>query len=332
MAEEQNDPWREQLSEMIAEIDTAFDEWLSEWVAADEAAELQAAAQNLDANQVVEAVGNVIQSIEGWYRDQFNLIVAEEGRRLGIRPDRWLCKTNGWLMSSARGSVVSLKQAAAAFESAAEELAESSARWSGVGGFLRGAARGAIDPLDGLAALFGESSIDKEGQLVERALKSAAKRLQAAVASTQETVDALVVDRWNSELTRVGDEMEAHATSARVLPSPASSASDSAFVQPTHSSRSIWLGAVLLIALLGFGGYWFFGRTQGPSSPTPQVEMAEVPASALRSGPSETFSVVSQVPSPVYAKVLDRSVPGWLKVQLASGDIGWTPIRTADAK
>ncbi|MBP7127709.1 SH3 domain-containing protein [Myxococcota bacterium] len=326
MPDQTLDPWREELSQKLSEIDEIFDQWLGAWVEAEEASELQAAAANLDSNSVLAAVSQTVSSIEAWYQVQFRTFVQEEARERGLRADRWLAVPQGWLFNGTHTSLVSLRNACGAFESAAEEFADSSARWSGFGGMLRGAARGAMDPLDGLAALFGESSIDKEQQVVQRALKTAASALQAAVAGVLEAVDSAVVDRWNSDIARVATEMEVEANRSRAADAPVHSNSPQFTpVASRQPSSTPWLVLVIVAIVIALGAFWIWGRSDGPNTEVAQTELVSIAPTILRSGPSESFPMVSEVSTPVYAKVLDRSVPGWLKLELAPGNVGWVP-------
>ena len=94
---------------------------------------------------------------------------------------------------------------------------------------------------------------------------------------------------------------------------------------------------ILGIAGVGAGGIWYatsrttaVGSGAPPSSShatalsgaTPNV--MTVPAgAALRSGPGDAFQTATVSTAAGAASVLDASVPGWTKVQLASGEVGW---------
>jgi len=295
---------------------------------AEELDALQAAANELDPNELLSALGLVVQSIEEWYQGQFHIFVKTEAAQRRLRPDRWMAVTPGWLRDSSRGPLNALIHSCTTFQSAAEDFAEFQVRWSGFGGALRGFIRGATDPADGLSALFGESSIDKEGKQAERRLKSALKTLWAAIDTAQESVDYLVVTRWNSEVSRVTAEMDLQLSnlqsSSRTLLLSGGSA-DSTSARPRSLSGVLWATALLIVLALALGSYILWGRGQDLTESLPQAEMITLPSGTLRSGPAESFDVVAEIKSSVFAKVLDRTVPGWLKVELAAGETGWIP-------
>ena len=162
---ETDDPWRgymdQTLASLDAEIDAAFQPWID---AGEEAEKLLPAAQGFSAAGVIAGIRGTISAIELWYRQQMDEFATALCKEMEIPfAPRFSDHESGWLTSAVQSEISAINTALSEFKESASATAEFIDRHSGVSGFLRDGFRGFMNPADGIAGLFGESSVDKEG-------------------------------------------------------------------------------------------------------------------------------------------------------------------------
>ena len=205
-----SDPWRDQLDAMLLEFHNAFYDSLSQWFEADEddADALEEGAGAIDPVGSATTAKAVLGKIESWLREQADVFlesVDSTGKSKNLRKRLPL----GWLSAAMQSHVIAAQASLKQCKDAADECVEFSQENNGIGGFLRGAFKGAMNPADGIASLFGEGSINKEGNRIGKSLKKAANQLDDTVSAADAALDELIVTKWNIEVITLAEDEDA---------------------------------------------------------------------------------------------------------------------------
>lgn len=331
------DQWRESLDGHLSALSDAAMHVFGEWfdAPADQPEKLMHAARSITSSGTTSACLAGLSVIESWLCEQHNRMVEAFAKENDV-PLRhaWLMHSDAWLSDQIRSDIQNAAQATGRARDACIAFAEFVERNSGVMGFAKNALIGALNPIEGLAALFGESSMDEEGRRLNAALDVAFGEVDNSTTALIHAVDTAVVTRWNTTTVGVLNAIEEEAY-RRSTPSQATSTPESATLTgprtPLLGAR--WAAALALVLALT-GGSWIAYAFIASRS-TGDAVAGEVPAGArpvnmgilvpgeLRAGPGQAFDVVGMTEKPTASQILDDTVPDWLKVRTADGRDGW---------
>lgn len=334
----EDDPWRAYMDKTLSALREMVDTALQPWCNAGEDADaLVAAAQAMSPAGIIAEIMQTLIDMELWYRQQMDEFAGARCTEAGIRfTPHFSDHESGWLPTAVQSECANLRSALTALKGDATAYAEFVASHSGVAGFLRDGFRGFVNPIDGVAHLFGEGSINKEGERVTTRLNASAVDVDECQLSFLAATDRAVVTRWNAKteetsvsIARAKEELSRKARVSAVAEShPNALATNTPTPRSTRLPRVVAVVLLLLALLTGLIVLYVRNDrstatgTQRPASvETRKIHLAT--NTRLRKGPGVTFSGLVVLEDDTDAIVLDGSVPGWLKVQTAFGVEGW---------
>ena len=338
-----DDQWRNELDSRLANLSDAANEVFKAWMEtpAEQPEALLAAARAINSAAVTAACQDKISALESWLCDQHNETVMASARKSSV-PFRssWRMLPDGCLYKQAQPDVRTLAHDSAKAREACVALAEFIDSKSGVMGAAKLFLIGALNPAEGFAALFGESSFDEEGRRLNSAVEAAVGDADYHLTALLHAVDTAVVSTWNTKtvgaLTAIEEEAE-----RRNIPVPLNSRGQPMEEYPSSNTRGRWvlgiglivvLGLVVVLGLGGWGAYAVFSRLDAadgaetaPMNAVEQGRLGVLEPGGIWAGPGDSFDTVTPIDKATATHLLDDSVPGWLKVRLADGREGWVP-------
>lgn len=287
--------------------------------------EFEALVRKASPNQVISILDVGTHEIENWYQEEIHEFINQVSSHYEVDPDPWFYEGNlGWLHQEIEPHVLNLGNAVAEYQNIAMIAVNHWRDNSGIGGFVMNFAKGFMDPIDGLLALVDRSSSDIERKQYTQAHDNAFETVVAMLESVQRGIDIAVVKRWNEAVDRIPREIEYAANHREGGLTP------KVLNEPHNQDDNDWiLGCliILIIAALPIGGfgwwYWNHSQLQLNSAQTVTEILLIPPGSELRKGPGGNYEVLATLKSADQATVLDRSVPGWIKVSTSFGATGW---------
>lgn len=220
-AEEQNDPWREQFDTLLSELREDVDSTFAQWIEAEDADSITAAALAFSVESGVDRSRVGIGRIEAWFRKQHDAAVNEVGKANGVNPNKWLMAQERWIERDVRHCQMALQRALSEYKIAISDYASFIEENSGVIGFAKNFARGWLNPVDGLAELFGEGSASREAKAHAAHVSSAAQAYESAIVELLEAINEAVVTRWNEKTIGCLEEIEELARRRTEVPAAA---------------------------------------------------------------------------------------------------------------
>ena len=331
-----DDQWRVDLDGHLTALSDAVTQVFRNWIdaPADQPETLMQAARSITSSATTSACQASLAAIESWLCEQHNGLVGSVAEGNGVRVrSAWRMHPDGWLVGQVQSDLRNVAQATGRAREACVALAEFVASNSGVLGFAKNMLIGAINPGEGLAALFGESSMDEEGRRLNAAIESAFDEVDNLSTALVHAVDTAVVTRWNTKTIVVLDAIEEEVQLRSAPRQAAGAAEPSEITGQRNWSGARWIGGLALMLVLASGAWFAYPFVAAPA--TGSVNPAETSAGArptpmgildpgeLRSGPGQSFEVIGVTEKPTATQILDDSVPGWLKVRTADGRDGW---------
>ena len=331
-----DDPWRQELDEHLGALRDAVTNVCEAWMEtpADQPAALLEAARGISSSAVTSACQANVSAIESWLCEQHNQAVETFADEAGV-PIRssWRMLPDGWLYRQVQPDVRILAHDFGRAREACVAIAEFYESNSGVMGLAKNALIGAINPLEGIAAIFGESSMHEEARRLNSAAEATFGDADNHLTALSHAVDTAVVSTWNSTTVGVLTAIEEEAQS-RALTGKTHSHGSAPLDYSNSSSTGGWgpiIGLLAVVGLGAWGAYSFFGPPdeQLPPQhtepvPTESSRLGVLKPGALRAGPGDSFETVMTIEKATASHLLDDSVPGWIKVRLADGQEGWT--------
>lgn len=190
---------RKQIDEHLTKTRNLLDANFEDWIKANEPAAMLLAANNFSPENAVSSLRSYIKTVEKWYQDQHNEVIKKSAKEIGISPNQWLLGTNPWIEQALSSDIRNIVQNFRNYKMIITEAAEFVDRNSGVTGFLSNALKGYLNPIDGISAFFGESSLHKEERNIQNKLSVAANSLEEAIVGLIESLDNIIITRWNQE-------------------------------------------------------------------------------------------------------------------------------------
>lgn len=282
---------------------------------------------------VLYEIKNVITQIERWYKSKHDEAVIETAKINRISPDKWLFPQShfGWLSNEIQEELSSFYHTYKSYKSALNEIAEYGRRYSGIIGLLRGAARGLMNPADGIAVFFGESSFDQEEREHQRILSDGANALDTSVRVLYDSIGNAIVKLWDNTTIGILYAIEEEASERDKVNENNrqlvySNSEQTKMYQPNHKAPA-WLITLLIISLLGlFGLGTKVFLLDKKKSVNINPSLVQIGTSAIvymiiekmdvKKGPAESYETVYRVKDKSKVEILDESVPGWKKIRL----------------
>lgn len=206
-AQQQADPWRDGFDELRLPFHNAFYDSLDAWMEAegDDTDALQSGAIAIDPVGSITSAKATLSEIESWLRDQADefLEAAEVTGKEKVLRKRL---APGWLAQAMQSHLSAIQTTLKQLKDGAQECVEFAQEYNGIGGMLRGAFKGWMNPVDGIASIFGEGSINKESTRIAKTLNRCATQLDEVVATADAALDELVVTKWNIEIITLAED------------------------------------------------------------------------------------------------------------------------------
>lgn len=204
---QQSDPWRDHFDELRLTFHNTFYDSLDAWMEAEgnDIDALRDAAVEIDSVGSITSAKAVLGEIESWLRDQADEFL-ETSKVVGWEKALRKRLAPGWLTQAMQSSMSAIQTTLKQFKDAAEECVEYNEENSGIGGMLRGAFKGWLNPVDGIATIFGEGTLNKEEKRINRNLNRCSTQLDEVVATVDATLDELVVTKWNTEIITLAED------------------------------------------------------------------------------------------------------------------------------
>lgn len=206
-AQEQTDPWRDQFDELRLPFHNAFYDSLDAWMEAegDDTDALQSGAITIDPVGSITSAKATLSEIESWLRgqaDEFLEAAEVTGKEKVLRKRL----APGWLAQAMQSHLSAIQTTLKQFKDAAQECVEYAQENNGIGGMLRGAFKGWMNPIDGIATIFGEGTLNKEGSRIDKNLNRCATQLDEVVSTADAELDELVITKWNTEIITLAED------------------------------------------------------------------------------------------------------------------------------
>lgn len=325
-----DDQWRDELDSYIANLSEAVHDVFKAWMEtpADQPEDLLAAARAINSSAVTAACQGTVSALESWLCDQHNETVEAFAResRVSFRSS-WRIRPDGWLYRQLQPDVRTLGQYSERAREACVALAEFIGRNSGVMGFAKNALIGALNPIEGIAAIFGESSMDAEGRRLNSAVEAAVGEVENHLTALLHAVDTAIVNAWNTNTVGALTAIE-EAAKSRDLPMVQHSRGRSMKKRPSPNAGGRWVLGMGLVVVLGLGGWAYTvfsspdtadGAAAAPTIALEQRRLGVLKPGELRAGPGDGFDLVATLEKTSASYLTDDSVPGWRKVRLREG-------------
>jgi len=327
---EQSDPWTDALSKHLEELSKIIEKALTPWREAKRTKDpeaLKIAAQEFSVPKTVTDLKLKLREIEKWYQEQYNDAVKDVSASLNAHPNKWMlnAQSSHFLTEKTASQMDSIEKSFSDFKKAALDFAMFAehktclGKLKNLGGTIIKAIN--LDPNKSLSniresglMLIGKDKISEEYKRLETQLKQAEVSLSDAKDALIESVKLLLVDNRNDNLQDLADKIKEG-------------------VQHRYFWRKVLISISAILLLVG--GWWVYHLLKGRTETSVSVsqvggiknefsETITVPAgSKLRQGPGESFPIIFTIESPTTANIIDKTVPGWVKIQTALGVQGW---------
>lgn len=199
---------RQELDDFFDSIREIDEMPFRQWQNADKADEIMDVAYRFNQNNIMAQIRSKIKEIGTWYLEKHNMLIRQAGNDKKIAVNNWLLKNNSFLLEQINHELASLNDALLDCKSGMIQAAEYIKENSGVGGLINNALRGFNNPIDGFMGLFGQSSVDKEGELLDKNLTEAIANESDALEELIEKIDDIIINKWNNEFLGSLEEIE----------------------------------------------------------------------------------------------------------------------------
>jgi hypothetical protein len=300
---------------------------IKEWDDAEEAATMISASNNFVPHTVISQLQSLISNIELWFMREHNSIITSKAKELKISPSRWLIQSNSskWLHQELGQNFNAIQHAVTQFDSTIEMVSLFANEHSGLSGFAKDALRGFLNPVDGIMGLFGASSVDKQGQELQKRLDKDRSNMIDSFYALDACIKTSIYNAIHSKTGAAINEMEHFAEEEKQKRNNRVFANDGLY--PVSASNKKYpkilalIGAVALLIIIAILVLYvrkshFFGSSSN------ELTAIINPTTPFK-GPGEQFGTLPQIYQPEAVIILDITVPGWSKVRFSNGSEGW---------
>lgn len=186
-----------------------------EFAASNNSKEMISAANNFNPQNIISSINQLLFETENWFILTHNDVIREKAKKENVSPNKWLLNNSNfnWISSNLSSQKKSIENSVNNLDNELVIYAKFLAESSGFKGAFNGFLHGLKDPIDGIKGLWGDSSYDREAQLIDIKIQKAGRSVDEAFIEFDQhlrsSINTAIANITSNNLIEIEIEIEA---------------------------------------------------------------------------------------------------------------------------